>query len=263
MRGLINLGNTCYFNAALQCLLHIPRISNHFTATPYDGECEFTKLYSSLVAEYWRASENPKALRTEPLVRAFQGHFKRFTDDEEHDAQEAVLCIIDILERAVPEIKPWFYGTMRKETIYPGGKTTSDEIFSVHILCAKGNDIKSMLEESVKHNVLTDFEDDSGEKHHCATTRQVFAEIPPIFMISFDKKVLVDIVERIQVGDETFRLVSSAMHAGAQMRRGSAGHYTAMAKHKGTWSLFDDESVTELSEMLSRAGHSLLVYIKI
>jgi ubiquitin C-terminal hydrolase len=111
--------------------------------------------------------------------------------------------------------------------------------------------------------VLTDFEDDSGKKHHCATTRQVFAEIPPIFMISFDKKVLVDIVERIQVGDETFRLVSSAMHAGAQMRRGSAGHYTAMAKHKGTWSLFDDESVTELSEMLSRAGHSLLVYIKI
>ena len=54
MKGLINNGNTCYFNTAVQCLLYIPVLSNYFLKCAYVGECEFTQLYSHLVAIYWK-----------------------------------------------------------------------------------------------------------------------------------------------------------------------------------------------------------------
>jgi len=54
-----------------------------------------------------------------PLLTAFQKEFPRFKSHEQHDVQEAVLCIIDIIERAEPVLKEWFYGKKTQETIWP------------------------------------------------------------------------------------------------------------------------------------------------
>ena len=185
MRGFLNLGNTCYFNTAIQCLLYITVLSNYFLQKGYYGDCEFTQLYSKLVHMYW--DEKTKGpLNIKPLLQKFCEHFPRFKNTDPHDVQEAILCIVDILERSCPVIKEWFYGKKIQETIWPGGKSTNEEDFSVHLVTSDGTDMEEMLKKSVEWDVIQNFEDSEGKIHNVATTRKLLSKLPQILMISWN-----------------------------------------------------------------------------
>ena len=61
-KGLANLGNTCYMNSALQCLIHVPDLSNHLLKHGYDGPCELTREYAKLLKELWRDKTSAYAI---------------------------------------------------------------------------------------------------------------------------------------------------------------------------------------------------------
>lgn len=255
-RGFTNAKNSCYFNTALQCLFHVPALSNYLNDTPHRGSCDFTHAYCELLRTYWRAGET-SALDATPLLREFQKHFPRFRDEEQHDVQEAVLCIIDILERSMPELKRMFYGKKTQETIWPGGKNATEEVFSVHLLTSHpGATLEEMLQDSTAWRTLEGFVDDTGKSHHVATTRTVFSELPPMLMISFDKKSAVDVCERLEIGQVKYRLVATALHAGMQFD----GHYIACCWHKG-WFVVNDDRVAKLEGAPSPGGHYFFIYV--
>ena len=253
MKGLLNNGNTCYFNTALQCLLYIPVLSNYFLKIPYQEACEFTQLYSHLVAVYWKKGE--ENVNVTPLLNSFKKQFPRFKTNEQHDTQEAILCIIDILERARPYIKHWFYGKKTQETIWPGGKTSKEEDFSVHLIRSSGNDMGEMLKKSTDWDVIDNFEDTTGKVHNVATTRMVFSKLPQVLMISFDSKSHIQIIENILIDKYEYNLVSSAVHMGEQ----DDGHYVTFAKRKNKWFLINDETIKE-HELPDEAGYYFMVY---
>jgi len=202
MKGFKNHGNTCYFNTALQCLLYIPILSNYFIREPYIGDCSFTIKYSELVKTYWTRGQ--ETLRIGDLLSEFRKKFPRFGSREQHDVQEAVLCIIDILETSRPEIKKWFYGKKTQETIWPGGKSSSQEDFSVHLITSNGRDMGKLLSDSTDWNTIENFQDTEGKTHHVATTRMLFSNLPQVFMISFDRKSHVQVIENIQIGGSEY-----------------------------------------------------------
>lgn len=255
MKGFRNLKNTCYFNTSIQCLLQIPILSNYFLKNEYRGDCEFTFLYSKLVNIYWTKDNCLKTVDISQLFSAFQKKFPRFKDNQENDIQECILCIIDIIETTLPIIKEWFYGKKIQEVVWPGGKSSVEELFCMHILTSNGDDMKKMLENSFKWNVIENFIDKNDKIHHIATVRNLFLKFPKILIISFDKKSMLTVSENIILDDNEYNLIASGIHVGNQF----SGHYVSFTKHKGSW-FYKNEDFVSQENFPKYGGHYLLIY---
>lgn len=255
MKGFRNLKNTCYFNTSIQCLLQIPVMSNYFLKNEYKGDCEFTFLYSKLVNLYWTRDESLKTIDISQLFSSFQKKFPRFKDGEENDIQECILCIIDIIETTLPIIKEWFYGKKIQEVVWSGGKSSTEELFGMHILTSNGDNMKTMLENSFKWNIIENFIDENNKIHHVATSRTLFSKFPKVLIISFDKKSMLTAAENINLDGNEYKLIASGIHVGNQF----SGHYVSFTKHKGQWYYKNDEFVSQKS-LPSYAGHYVLIY---
>ena len=257
MHGFTNLGNTCYFNSAVQVLLHIREISSHILNNTYDGDCTFTKSYEKIVRIYFSTQET-KVFTLGPVLTEFIKIFPRFKIGMPHDTQDAIFCIIDILEKSYPRIKDLVYGETNQITISPVSKNISKIPFCVYILNMKRGvkNINIMLNESSKWNVIEDYVDDNGKKHHVATTRNVFSKYPQILIVSFDKKSYVEIDEELKLGNNVYELQSTIIHKGIQY----GGHYMSTVKINNEWLIQDDHNLGKLVQFPKEDNHFVLVY---
>jgi hypothetical protein len=117
------------------------------------------------------------------------------------------------------------------------------------------SDLTQMIRDSTGWNTLENFKDENGIKHNVATTRMSFSKIPPIFMISFDSKSHIKILEELNVNDVEYKLISCAIHAGNQYD----GHYISYIRRKDKWFFINDEHVSE-TELPDEGSCYLMVY---
>mgnify|MGYP000081702034 FL=1 len=257
MHGFTNLGNTCYFNSAIQTILHIHEISSHILDKKYTGDCKFTSAYEQLVHIYFKTQES-KSFTIGPVLQEFVKIFPRFVIGHPHDSQDALFCIIDILEKSYTYIKELVYGEITQITISPVGKNTIKTPFCIHILNVKQNvkDLNIMIQESHKWNILEDYVDNNGKKHNVATTRTLFSEYPKILFISFDKKSYVKIEEQLKIKNNVYELRSTIIHKGIQY----GGHYMSTTKLGDDWIIQDDDTLGKLKQFPKEDNHFIMVY---
>lgn len=217
MKGLPNAGDTCYFNAALQCLLYSPSMTNYFLAG-HDAQDVSAKkkmagalasAYGALVRDYWQAPgecADPAA-----VYAAFTKAFRAFASRGQHDAHEALVCLLDKLHDGVSRLKPGSLGvahrpTVRKEAWLQGLKgacSVVSEVFRGQLeqeVCAPGyastsydhfttlslavNDATSLSQCLHRHMVeehLPDFR--VGDRRVPATLRKRFTYLPRVLVI--------------------------------------------------------------------------------
>ena len=274
MKGLGNLGNTCYFNCALQCLLQVPQLSNFLILKNYKGPCEFTREYQDTVRTVWLNKEKKFEVPAK-LLGIFKKKCPQFNNFEQHDSQEAFLCLLDILDKSLSVIRKVFYGKMVQETICPSGtsRVYEDTPMTIMFPTNETPSLENILKNHQKWSTLENFTDSKGKTHHVSSTRTLFWTAPPILAFTFrmyHSKIMIDVPETFDLtpymhkdGDRStgteYVLFTSCKHRGSV--RG--GHYVAMTMHKNQWYLKDDDDIQKLEKFPSKDHHYFIMYKKI
>lgn len=108
LSGLVNLGNTCYFNSALQCLIHTKDLTEYFLSLEYrdDINKEELKGNGQLVSQaYYNLvkglTEEQCIVRPNSFKRIIDILSVRFRGSRQHDSHECLIFILDFLHSSL------------------------------------------------------------------------------------------------------------------------------------------------------------------
>lgn len=304
MKGLHNLGNTCYLNSALQCLLFCPHLTNYFLHGLYEADANKRKKnasrvvdeYASLVKQYWSGSSGATALDPEPLAAAFRKLWKRFVAGQQHDAHDALHCLLQALHdgtsktaAATPHSKAtavlrgaaldaWhehnrgnysfvtevFQGQLRKTV---GGDVHYEHFMDLSL--ALTADVKSVAAAIAQHLAPT-VPEGSGATVGYQPTYLPLALV--LHLKRFDNKlqkverfvdypVTLDLSSLTGRQEDTYALFAVCFHSGQY----GSGHYVACCNFRNTWYVLNDDSSVVLKDInqLVSSNAYFLIYKKL
>ncbi|PKA60058.1 Ubiquitin carboxyl-terminal hydrolase 10 [Apostasia shenzhenica] len=112
LTGLQNLGNTCFMNSAIQCLVHTPPLVEYFlhdytgeinTKNPLGMQGELALSFGDLLRKLWSSG------RTSVAPRTFKTKLARFAPQfsgyNQHDSQELLAFLLDGLHEDLNRVK--------------------------------------------------------------------------------------------------------------------------------------------------------------
>ncbi|XP_074303699.1 ubiquitin carboxyl-terminal hydrolase 10-like isoform X2 [Silene latifolia] len=138
LAGLQNLGNTCFMNSALQCLVHTAPLVDYFMIdfsneinkqNPLGMRGELAIAFGDLLRNMWSASRSTIA------PRVFKGKLSRFAPQfsgyNQHDSQELLAFLLDGLHEDLNRVKQKPYIEM-KDSDGRADEDYADECWKSH-----------------------------------------------------------------------------------------------------------------------------------
>lgn len=111
--GLTNLGNTCYMNSSLQCLMNTIPLVDYFLGYDYKSEInkenflgsggDLVTAYASLVKEMWLGEK--KAVEPIAFKSKLESFAPQFYGNNQQDSQELLSCLLDGVHEDLNRVK--------------------------------------------------------------------------------------------------------------------------------------------------------------
>jgi hypothetical protein len=115
LKLMANLGNTCYMNAALQCLVHCKELTEYFLASVYKTELNETnplgmnglvaKQYALLVSALFNAKYDSSAFAPREFKKTIGRFATNFSGYGQQDSQEFLAFLLDGLHEDLNRVR--------------------------------------------------------------------------------------------------------------------------------------------------------------
>ncbi|KAK4758907.1 hypothetical protein SAY87_020208 [Trapa incisa] len=137
--GLLNLGNTCFMNSAIQCLVHTPEFAKYFQEdyhqeinrqNPFGMVGELALAFGELLRKLWAPGRTPVAPR--PFKAKLARFAPQFSGYNQHDSQELLAFLLDGLHEDLNRVKEKPYIKSRDADGRPD-EVVADEYWANHI----------------------------------------------------------------------------------------------------------------------------------
>lgn len=245
MRGLWNLGNSCWFNTAVQCLAHVPPLTKHlFEVDLSNSPCEITREYQKVVKQLFVKGKTDPVSPSD-LFGAFKVRFPQFADMKQHDAQEAILYFIDVFEGSLGKefITNLFNGEETQVTEWPsGGRSERPNTFTTLLLdVTEPCRLQDLLKDRNEPIFIENYTDESGTTHEKASVQTRVSRWPKFTNFSFSMYEYKFPVE-IPFEFEGLKLFACVLHQGHR----NGGHYALLVRRYDKWYIKDDEKIMEV-----------------
>ncbi|XP_010929801.2 ubiquitin carboxyl-terminal hydrolase 5 isoform X1 [Elaeis guineensis] len=139
LTGLLNLGNTCFMNSAIQCLVHTPEFARYFREdyhqeinwqNPLGMVGELALAFGELLRKLWAPGRTPVSPR--PFKTKLARFAPQFSGYNQHDSQELLAFLLDGLHEDLNRVKHRPY-IKSKDTDGRPDEEVADEYWANHI----------------------------------------------------------------------------------------------------------------------------------
>ncbi|EOB14477.1 Ubiquitin carboxyl-terminal hydrolase 21 [Nosema bombycis CQ1] len=265
-KGIKNVGNTCFFNSSIQCLLSVTPFITYYKEASFDSSMPISLAFQEFIQEY----EKCDVLSPIKFLKSIKDKIKLF-NGRQQDSHEFV---IQFLEQLHDEIPSKYRNINTKEDFvkHTSENIIADLFFSYNkqtVVCSRCGyksetpvimsmipvDIENTTDLSLKR-VYEEEEIAGPESWKCdscgynkLSKKKLEVIVTPKVLILYLKRFRsygyknnrnIKIEDSLKLGSSTFHNVGVVCHSGSL----TEGHYYSDGKRLGTWAHFNDSQIS-------------------